>query len=34
MSLNGPEAGEGFFAFKEKRSPNWVHPALRVNGRL
>jgi enoyl-CoA hydratase len=33
-SLEGPEAREGFLAFKEKRSPFWVHPDLRVNGRL
>ena len=33
-SLDGPEALEGFLAFKEKRSPNWVHPDLQVDGRL
>ncbi|MCW2686998.1 MAG: enoyl-CoA hydratase/isomerase family protein [Mycobacterium sp.] len=33
-SLNDPEAAEGFFAFKEKRSPNWVHPDLQIDGRL
>jgi enoyl-CoA hydratase len=33
-SLEGPEAREGFLAFKEKRSPSWVHPDLRVAGRL
>jgi enoyl-CoA hydratase len=33
-SLEGPEAREGFLAFKEKRSPLWVHPELRVDGRL
>ncbi|NDJ90066.1 MULTISPECIES: enoyl-CoA hydratase/isomerase family protein [Mycolicibacter] len=33
-SLEGPEAIEGFRAFKEKRSPTWVHPDLRVEGRL
>jgi enoyl-CoA hydratase len=33
-SLDGAEAREGFHAFKERRSPNWVHPALRVDGRL
>jgi len=33
-SLEGPEAREGFVAFKEKRSPAWVHPDLRVDGRL
>lgn len=34
VSLDGPEALEGFVAFKEKRSPNWVHPDLRIDGRL
>ncbi|ORA19921.1 enoyl-CoA hydratase/isomerase family protein [Mycobacterium arosiense] len=34
VSLDGPEAREGFIAFKEKRSPEWVHPELRVAGRL
>ncbi|MET0474669.1 MAG: enoyl-CoA hydratase/isomerase family protein [Mycobacterium sp.] len=33
-SLGGPEAIEGFTAFKERRSPNWVHPDLRLDGRL
>lgn len=33
-SLSGPEAREGFRAFKQKDSPNWVHPELRVDGRL
>jgi enoyl-CoA hydratase/carnithine racemase len=33
-SLFGPETREGFTAFKEKRSPSWVHPDLRVDGRL
>jgi enoyl-CoA hydratase len=33
-SLTGPEAREGFRAFKEKRSPEWVHPELRIDGRL
>jgi enoyl-CoA hydratase len=33
-SLEGEEAQEGFRAFKEKRSPAWVHPDLRVEGRL
>jgi enoyl-CoA hydratase len=33
-SLFGPETREGFVAFKEKRSPSWVHPDLRVDGRL
>ncbi|OCB26420.1 crotonase [Mycobacterium malmoense] len=34
VSLDGPEAREGFIAFKEKRSPDWVHPELRAAGRL
>jgi enoyl-CoA hydratase/carnithine racemase len=33
-SYNGAEAVEGFVAFKERRSPAWVHPDLRVDGRL
>ncbi|MDT5317099.1 MAG: enoyl-CoA hydratase [Mycobacterium sp.] len=33
-SLGSPEAIEGFTAFKERRSPAWVHPDLRVDGRL
>ncbi len=33
-SIEGPEAVEGFVAFRERRSPNWVHPGLRVDGRL
>ncbi|WIM85893.1 enoyl-CoA hydratase/isomerase family protein [Candidatus Mycobacterium wuenschmannii] len=33
-SLDSPEARGGFLAFKDRRSPNWVHPDLRVNGRL
>ena len=33
-SLRGPEAAEGFRAFKERRSPDWVHPDLRSDGRL
>jgi enoyl-CoA hydratase/carnithine racemase len=33
-SLHAPEAVEGFGAFKERRSPHWVHPELRVDGRL
>ena len=28
------EALEGFLAFKERRSPTWVHPDLRTDGRL
>jgi enoyl-CoA hydratase/carnithine racemase len=33
-SYSGAEAVEGFVAFKERRSPSWVHPELRVDGRL
>lgn len=33
-SYTGPEAVEGFVAFKERRSPDWVHPELRTEGRL
>jgi enoyl-CoA hydratase len=33
-SIGGPEAVEGFVAFKQRRSPAWVHPDLRVDGRL
>ena len=33
-SLSGPEAREGFRAFKKRESPQWVHPELRVQGRL
>jgi len=33
-SLRGPEAAEGYAAFKERRSPAWVHPDLRAEGRL
>lgn len=33
-SLRGPEAAEGFRAFKERRDPSWVHPDLRTGGRL
>ena len=33
-SYSGPEAVEGFVAFKERRSPDWVHPELRLDGRL
>jgi enoyl-CoA hydratase/carnithine racemase len=33
-SLQEPEAVEGFRAFKERRSPDWVHPDLRIDGRL
>jgi enoyl-CoA hydratase/carnithine racemase len=34
VSLDGPEDREGFLAFKERRSPDWVHPQLRTAGRL
>ncbi|MEZ0365101.1 enoyl-CoA hydratase/isomerase family protein [Mycobacterium sp. pUA109] len=33
-SLGAAEAVEGFAAFKERRSPDWVHPELRIDGRL
>jgi len=33
-SLGSPESIEGFMAFKERRSPSWVHPDLRIDGRL
>lgn len=33
-SLTDTEAREGVRAFKERRSPDWVHPELRVEGRL
>jgi enoyl-CoA hydratase/carnithine racemase len=33
-SLSDTEAREGVRAFKERRSPDWVHPELRVEGRL
>ena len=33
-SLTDTEASEGVRAFKERRSPEWVHPELRVEGRL
>lgn len=33
-SIRGGEAVEGFRAFKERRSPEWVHPQLRTDGRL
>lgn len=33
-SLRGPEPVEGFTAFRERRSPEWVDPRLRVDGRL
>lgn len=33
-SLMDTEAREGVRAFKERRSPDWVHPELRTEGRL
>lgn len=33
-SYSGEEAVEGYLAFKERRSPSWVHPDLRADGRL
>ena len=33
-SLGAPESIEGFMVFEERRSPSWVHPDLRVEGRL
>jgi enoyl-CoA hydratase/carnithine racemase len=33
-SLDGPEPEEGWAAFRDKRSPSWVHPALRRDERL
>lgn len=33
-SYSSPEALEGFLSFKERRSPAWVHPDLRTEGRL
>jgi enoyl-CoA hydratase len=33
-SISGDEAVEGFLAFRERRSPDWVHPELRLDGRL
>jgi enoyl-CoA hydratase/carnithine racemase len=33
-SYSGEEAAQGFVAFKERRSPDWVHPDLRIDGRL
>jgi enoyl-CoA hydratase len=33
-SIESAEAIEGFLAFRERRSPNWVHPDLRIDGRL
>ena len=33
-SLRALEAVEGYRAFKERRSPSWVHPDLQLAGRL
>ena len=33
-SIESAEAVEGFVAFRERRSPSWVHPELRTDGRL
>lgn len=33
-SYSGAEATEGFMAFKQRRSADWVHPQLRTEGRL
>jgi hypothetical protein len=33
-SIESADAVEGFVAFRERRSPYWVHPDLRVDGRL
>ncbi|MBU9765787.1 enoyl-CoA hydratase/isomerase family protein [Mycobacterium sp. TNTM28] len=33
-SYSGEEAAEGFRAFKARRSPDWVHPDLRTDGRI
>jgi enoyl-CoA hydratase len=33
-SYSGDEAVEGFVSFKERRSPSWVHPDLRIDGRI
>jgi 1,4-dihydroxy-2-naphthoyl-CoA synthase len=33
-SLSDAEARDGFRAFKERRSPDWVHPERRAEGRL
>ena len=40
MKVEGPRVRieelrlEGFRAFKDRRSPEWVHPDLRTDGRL
>jgi enoyl-CoA hydratase/carnithine racemase len=33
-SVRGPEAREGYLAFKERRPPDWIHPELRPDERL
>jgi enoyl-CoA hydratase len=33
-SIAGPEMREGYLAFKERRPPAWIPPALRQDGRL
>jgi enoyl-CoA hydratase len=33
-SYSSPEALEGFRSFKERRSPNWVHADLKIDGRI
>jgi enoyl-CoA hydratase/carnithine racemase len=33
-SVRGPEAREGYMAFKERRPPDWIHPELRPDERL
>jgi enoyl-CoA hydratase/carnithine racemase len=33
-SIEGDEMAEGWAAFREKRSPSWVHPDLRTDERL
>jgi enoyl-CoA hydratase len=33
QSLAGPEMVEGFRAFKEHRSPDWVPDDLKIDGR-
>jgi enoyl-CoA hydratase len=33
-SLGSDEAVEGYHAFRDRRSPSWVHPDLRLPGRL
>ncbi len=33
-SVRGPEAREGYLAFKERRQPSWVPPELGLDDRL